>query len=708
MLTKIFPFLSWLKGYNANSFRQDFIAGLTVALVLIPQSMAYAQLAGMPSYYGLYAAFLPPMIAALFGSSRQLATGPVAVVSLMTAASLAPLATAGSEGYIAYALLLSLIVGTFQFLLGVLRLGLVVNFLSHPVVNGFTNAGAIIIATSQLEKMFGVYVDGKAHHYETIIEVCKSAVHFTHWPTFCIGISAFILMFALKKMAPKVPNVLVAVALTTVVSWAIGFQHDTKANLDAIKSDKTRELITSFNAAMQAKPELEKQQTEASKLLDEAKQSHDAMAVLKADHQVKTIQYGLDELSTKGGELRKRLRDVLLKGVAQEGGGLTFYAIGELPAGAQDDGRTWRLKVGNKALKTEELTMMGGGAVVGEIPKGLPSFSVPPLDMRAISHLLASAIIISLLGFMEAISIAKAMAAKTGQRLDPNQELIGQGLANIIGSMTNAYPGSGSFSRSAVNLQAGAVSGLSSLFTSLTVGLVLLFFTPLLYHLPQSVLAAVIMMAVIGLINASGFIHAWKAKKYDGIISIFSFLMTLAFAPHLDKGIMIGVFLSLAVFLYKSMRPNVSTLSRYDDESLKSSVPHGLRECQYIDMIRFEGPLFFANDSYLEDQITDRILNKKSLKHIVIVANGMNDIDASGEEVLSLVVSTVRSAGLDISFSGVNESVMAVLERTHLIEKIGRDHIYSTMDKAICAVHETAHNKSEENQCPLTNVCYIS
>ncbi len=280
MLTKIFPFLSWLKGYNTNSFRQDFIAGLTVALVLIPQSMAYAQLAGMPSYYGLYAAFLPPMIAALFGSSRQLATGPVAVVSLMTAASLAPLATAGSEGYIAYALLLSLIVGTFQFLLGVLRLGLVVNFLSHPVVNGFTNAGAIIIATSQLEKMFGVYVDGKEHHYETIIEVCKGAVHYTHWPTFVIGVSAFILMFVLKKVAPKVPNVLVAVALTTVISWAIGFQHDTKANVATIQSEKTKDLIAAFNAAMLAKPELEKKQTEVGKNLDEAKKAHDTMAVL--------------------------------------------------------------------------------------------------------------------------------------------------------------------------------------------------------------------------------------------------------------------------------------------------------------------------------------------------------------------------------------------------------------------------------------------
>ena len=708
MLTKIFPFLSWLKGYNSGSFRADLLSGLTVALVLIPQSMAYAQLAGMPSYYGLYAAFLPPMIAALFGSSRQLSTGPVAVVSLMTAASLAPLATAGSEGYIGYALLLSLIVGVFQFLLGVLRLGLVVNFLSHPVVNGFTNAGAIIIATSQLEKMFGVYVDGKAHHYETIIEVCKSALHYTHWPTLVFGVGAFTLMFALKKMAPKVPNVLVAVVLTTVIAWATGFQHDTTAAIDTIQSPKAREMITAFNAAMEAKPALEKKQTDVALVLDEARKAHDNMAILNAEHESNRIQLEIREVSHKAAEQRKELRDLLFKAVPGDGGSLAFHLAGELPDGAGDDGRTWRIKVGNKPLQTAELKMMGGGAVVGDIPKGLPSLSVPAIDMRAISHLLASAVIISLLGFMEAISIAKAMAAKTGQRLDPNQELIGQGLANILGSMSNAYPVSGSFSRSAVNLQSGAMTGLSSLFTSATVALVLLFFTPLLYHLPQSVLAAVIMMAVIGLINASGFIHAWKAKRYDGIISVISFLMTLAFAPHLDKGIMIGVGLSLAVFLYKSMRPTVTSLSRFEDESLRDSVVHGLRQCQYIDMIRFDGPLFFANASYLEDQISARMENKKDLKHIVIVANGMNDIDASGEEVLSLVVANVRSAGMDISFSGVNETVMEVLERTYLIEKIGRDHIYSTMEKAICAVHESAHRKSEESQCPLTNVCYIA
>ncbi len=708
MLTKFFPFLDWLPGYNKTSLRQDLLAGLTVALVLIPQSMAYAQLAGLPSYYGLYAAFLPPMVAALFGSSRQLATGPVAVVSLMTAASLAPLASAGSEGYIIYAMILSFIVGLFQFLLGVLRLGLVVNFLSHPVVNGFTNAAAIIIATSQLSKIFGVKVDNMQHHYETIVEVCKSALHYTHLPTVAFGVGAFLLMFLLKKLAPKIPNVLVAVVLTTLLSWAFGYRHDSTADVAAIESETVRETILAFNETVLAIPPLAEQRSALTLTLDAAKKSRQQMDILEAQHQLDVVQFAIERLERQNSQYRKELREFLFLAVAGEGGRTRYLLQGDATGEAGADGRIWRFKVGNSLLPTDSLPLSGGGDVVGVIPRGLPSFSLPKFDLQAISHLLSSAVIISLLGFMEAISIAKAMAAKTGQRLDPNQELIGQGLANIVGSMSSAYPASGSFSRSAVNLQAGAVTGLSSFFTSVTVVIVLLFFTPLLYHLPQAVLAAVIMMAVIGLINASGFIHAWHAKPSDGIISIITFCMTLAFAPHLDKGIMIGVVLSLAVFLFKSMRPNVSTLSRYEDESMRNSMAYGLKECRYIDMIRFDGPLFFANASYLEDQITAHMENKKDLKHIIIVANGMNDIDASGEEVLSLVVSNVRSAGLDISFSGVNETVMAVFERTHLIEKIGRDHIYSTMEKAICAVHAIYHEKSEESECPLTNVCYLS
>jgi MFS superfamily sulfate permease-like transporter len=707
MVTKIFPFIGWLKGYNIKNFQIDFIAGLTVALVLIPQSMAYAQLAGMPSYYGLYASFLPPMIAALFGSSRQLATGPVAVVSLMTSASLEPLATAGSEGYIVYALLLALSVGVFQLSLGVLRLGLVVNFLSHPVVNGFTNAAAIIIASSQLSKLFGAYVDKSTHHYETIINVCKSALHYTHFPTLIMGALAFLIMYWLKKSTPKIPNVLVAVTITTLISWAIGFQHNNFSDISRIQSDEAKVMIGDFNKTVQAISSASEERTRLTKIWDKAKKSGNTIDILNAEHDINLINVKINGLKHQAHVYREKLRLMLFEGVAQNGDHLLYYLKNEIPQGVEGDGRTWRIKIGNKSLQTDHFLMMGGGAVVGTVPRGLPALTMPRVDINVILHLLPYAAIISLLGFMEAISIAKAMAAKTGQRLDPNQELIGQGLANILGAIGKSYPVSGSFSRSAVNLQAGAVTGFSSVVTSLAVVIVLLFFTPLLYHLPQSVLAAVIMMAVIGLINVSGFIHAWRAKWYDGVISIITFICTLAFAPHLDKGIMVGVVLSLGVFLYKSMRPKVASLSRNEDESLRDAVTYGLRECRYIDMVRFDGPLFFANASYLEDQINDRMLNRKDLKHIIIVSNGINDIDASGEEVLSLLVDNVRSAGVDISFSGINETVMSVLEKTHLIERIGKDHIYPTMEKAICAVHADTHTGSEDEQCPLTNVCYL-
>jgi sulfate permease, SulP family len=707
MIAKIFPFIQWFKNYDVNSLRIDAVSGLTVALVLIPQSMAYAQLAGLPAYYGLYASFLPPMVAALFGSSRQLATGPVAVVSLMTSASLEPLATAGSPGYITYAIVLALMVGVFQLALGVLRLGLVVNFLSHPVVNGFTNAAAIIIASSQLSKMFGVYVDAAPHHYETIWRVLQSAFHYTHWPTLFMGALAFGVMYGLKALNPRIPNVLVAVVLTTLISWAMGFQQDRTVDGSTIVSSHTHALIDRFNNYVQGIADLGQQRTDISAKLAAAREKNAAVGVINAQHEADVITVNMTFLKKEARLAREKLRHLLFKGIPQSDGRTLFYPEDELPAGAQTDGRTWRLKVGNNPLAREKLLMMGGGAVVGSIPKGVPTLSVPKLDLGIMLHLFPFAAIISLLGFMEAISIAKAMAGKTGQRLDPNQELIGQGLANILGAMGKSYPTSGSFSRSAVNLQAGAVSGLSSVFTSLTVVIVLLFFTPLLFHLPQSVLAAVIMMAVIGLVNVSGFVHAWHAKWYDGAISIISFVATLAFAPHLDKGIMIGVVLSLGVFLYKSMRPTVVSLARAADQALRCVTTHGLRECDHIAMVRFDGPLFFANSSYLEDKMMEIMRTKKQLKHIILVSNGINDIDASGEEALSLLVDRIRSAGVEFSMSGVNEAVMKVLKRTHLPEKIGESHIFATMEKAINGVHADAHRESCEEACPLLTECRL-
>jgi len=709
MLYKFLPFLQWFKDYSTAKFRIDFLAGLTVALVLIPQSMAYAQLAGLPAYYGLYAAFLPPMVASLFGSSRQLATGPVAVVSLMTAASLEPLASAGSEAFIAYSIMLALTVGLFQFLLGVLRLGLIVNFLSHPVVNGFTNAAAIIIASSQLSKMFGVYVDKAPHHYETIIRVVEAAMDYTHWPTLAMGVASIAIMAGLKKVNPKIPYVLVAVVITTVISWATGFQHNVKIAPDQIHSQKVQNELVAFNRTLAEIATLAQERTQATSDLESA-HSHKAPPVeeLPLEYRVNQLTAQINILKHKASEIRTGLRDLKFTAV-KEGSGLVFINDqGETGLENRADDRVYRIRIGNKPLDPTTILLSGGGAVVADIPKGLPSLSLPKINLSVFLQLLPFAVIISLLGFMEAIAIAKAMAAKTGQRLDPNQELIGQGLANMIGAIGKSYPVSGSFSRSAVNLQAGAVSGLSSVITSIMVIITLLFFTPLLYHLPQAVLASVIMMAVIGLVNVSGFIHAWKAQWYDGLISVITFVATLAMAPHLENGIYIGVALSLGMFLFKCMRPRVSSLSRARDESLKDSGIHELMRCEHIELIRFEGPLFFANASYLEDEVNKRMNSESNIRHFIIAANGINDMDASGQEMLGLVVQRLRSGGYGVSLSGVNDAVYQVLKRTHLLEEIGEHNIHPTMEKAIKEVYEHTHEGTNEGQCPLLTVCSTS
>ncbi|MGB9735390.1 MAG: SulP family inorganic anion transporter [bacterium] len=615
MLKKIFPFLSWFDHYNVNYLRSDLVAGITVALVLIPQSMAYAKLAGLPVYYGLYAAFLPPMIAAMFGSSYQLATGPVAVVSLMTAAALEPLATAGTQGFIEYAIMIALLVGIFQLLLGVLKLGLVVNFLSHPVVNGFTNAAALIIATSQLSSIFGVEVESMAHHYETIYNVIKAALISTHWLTFLFAVLAFLIMIVLRRINPRIPNVLVAVVITTLLSWAMGFERNYKCSIEQINSAEIKNTIMEFNKTIDIIDEQTNLKNALNKEIKQKEKQHgeSPLDITAMRYQLTLVNLKIDEQKKQLRMMREKLRTLRFVGVRQTDNSLVFYENDKIPANSVIDGRNWRIKVGNQKINTTAIAMVGGGAVVGNIPRGLPSFKVPKFNLVVALNLLPIAAIISLLGFMEAISIAKAMAAKTGQRLDPNQELIGQGLANIIGSFTQSYAVSGSFSRSAVNIQAGAVTGMSSVFTSCVVLISLLFFTPLLYYLPQSVLAAIIMMAVVNLINVKGFVHAWQTQKYDGLISVITFLCTLIFAPSLDIGIMIGVALSLVLFLVRTMRPEIAMLSKYTDGSYRNAERFNLNLCKHIAVIRFSRSLFFSNVSYLEEKILNVISSMPEL-----------------------------------------------------------------------------------------------
>ncbi len=306
---------------------------------------------------------------------------------------------------------------------------------------------------------------------------------------------------------------------------------------------------------------------------------------------------------------------------------------------------------------------------------------------------------------MEAISIGKSIAIKTGQKIDPNQELIGQGLANIFGSITQSYPVSGSFSRSALNLHSGAFTGVSNVISSLIIVLTLYFFTPLLYFLPKAVLASVILMAVLSLINVKGFVKAWKASWVEGLIAITTFIVTLIFAPHLEIGIIVGVSLSLIVYLYNNMRPRVVSLSMADDFSLRSARRYSLQECGYISALRFDAPLFFANSTFLDDTIVKVIAKKPKLKHFLIVCNGINDMDYSGAEALKNVVDKVRARGFGISFSGLNEKVIRILERMDVKKFIGEENIFPTQVDALETLFFQTHEAGDTNvlACPLLN-----
>ncbi len=683
-ITRFFPFLSWWPLNGAN-VRADLIAGITVALVLIPQSMAYAQLAGLPAYYGLYAAFLPGIIAAMWGSSAQLATGPVAVASLLTASALAPLAATGSEQFVALAILLALMVGLIQLTLGIFKLGVVVNFLSHPVIVGFTNAAAIIIGLSQLNKVFGVSM-GRSEHFINDIWGVLLQISETHIPTLIMGVSAFAIMWGLKKYAPKLPGVLIAVTITTIASFAIGFEHNGQGRIEQIMDVEVKNLAQDFARAESKLEELSGtlsvKSTELKQLQKEQESSGQHIAALK--YEIELIKLEIQNLEAENRKAARSLRKFIFEQIpATDTQTARLYLVGQVPQGETSDGYRWRIKKVHKG----ELKLVGGGEVVGSIPSGLPDFALPKMNWETIMALFSSALVISLVGFMEAVSIAKAMAAKTKQRIDPNQELLGQGFSNIVGSLSQSFPVSGSFSRSAVNLNAGAVSGLSNVFAGLIVLVALLFLTPLLYHLPQAVLAAVIMMAVIGLVNFKAISHAWHTHKHDGISAVVTFVATLAFAPHLDSGILIGAGLAIVLYLYRTMKPRVAILGRHADGTLRDVKVHNLPVSENIIAIRYDGSLYFANVPYFEDAILEAVSNNTQAKHLLIVSDGINQLDASGDEVIHHLVERLRSSGVRVVFSGLKKQVLDVMSQSGLRAYLGEENIFADEESALDSIY---------------------
>jgi SulP family sulfate permease len=683
-LTRFLPFLTWWPIRGAT-IRTDLLAGITVALVLIPQSMAYAQLAGLPAYYGLYAAFLPGIVAAMWGSSAQLATGPVAVASLLTASALAPLAASGSEQFVALAILLALLVGLIQLALGVFKLGVVVNFLSHPVIVGFTNAAAIIIGLSQLNKLFGVSM-GRSEHFINDIWGVLVQIGETHLPTLVMGVSAFAIMWGMKKFAPKLPGVLIAVVVTTVASYMIGFEHNSKGNIEEIMDAEVKSLADEFSRAEIRIGELNDAVGEKSVELKQLQKDRDGskqhMAALK--YELELLKLEIQHLEGENRKAARSLRKFIFEQVPATGTqAARLYLVGQLPQGEKSDGYRWRIKKVSKG----ELRLVGGGEVVGSIPSGLPDIGLPKMSWDMMMSLLSSAIVISLVGFMEAISIAKAMAAKTKQRIDPNQELLGQGISNIVGSLSQAFPVSGSFSRSAVNLNAGAVSGMSNVFAGLIVLVALLFLTPLLYHLPQAVLAAVIMMAVIGLVNFKAMAHAWHTHKHDGVAAVVTFVATLAFAPHLDNGIMVGAGLAIILYLYRTMKPRVAILGRHPDGTLRDVKVHNLPVSENVIAMRYDGSLYFANVPYFEDTILEAVANNPQAKHLLIVSEGINQLDASGDEVIHHVVERLRASGIRVVFSGLKKQVLDVMRHSGLLKYIGEENLFADEEKALESIY---------------------
>jgi len=702
LVSRIFPFLQWRKTITAATLRADVIAGASTALVLVPLSMANAQLAGVPAYYGLYAGSIPCILAGLFGSSRQVVTCAVALICLMTAAALEPLAPAGSEAFIAYAILLTFMVGLFQLALGLMRLGVLVNFISHPVISGFTSAGAIIIIVSQFSYLIGVKLDSRDSFLSTVIDTARAVVY-VHWPTLVYGLGVMALMIILRKIHKRIPHVLIAVSIITLIAKYAHYEYNVPATFAQVHDPQAMEIVHELQQTLaQVKSDSSARQKTAAQLQTARSQfSENSREVIQLNSQLQLIQADLDQARQRSSHLRESLPKIHFDRIKTGGG--HYYFARKTPGRTSEERRDWRIIP--ESITDGSLKMQGGGVVVGNIPGYLPKFSLPGLDANSLYTLLTPALLIALFGFMNATSLAKAIAAHTGQRIDPNQELIGQGLANLTGSFFRSSPTSPSFTASTVNFTSGAATGLASVIAGTLVLMTLIFLSPLLYYIPKSVLGGVVILSVSKLVDFSQFKRAWKTHKHDGIVAVGTFICTLTFSPDLNKGIFGGILLSLGLYLYRRMFPNVVTLSLYGDGAYRDARRYDLLQCRHIAAIRFDGSLFFANASYLEDKIIEQIGEMPQLRHVLLDASAINDLDASGVEVLSQQTDRLRQAGYDLSISGLRSPILDTLRRTGLLKKLGEDHIYLNVAEAARALHPLTHAHSLEAECPLLTVC---
>ena len=665
-----------------TGLRADLVAGITVALVLVPQSMAYAQLAGLPVVYGLYSSFVPVIIASLWGSSSQLHTGPVAMLSLMSAAALIPLATPGSNVFIELSVMLAVMVGVLRFLLGALQLGAVVNLLSSPVIVGFTNAAALIIGLSQLSKVLGVPFPRTENYLADLWRVVRQ-IPDTHLPTLGFALGAWLLIVGLRRSQPRLPGVLFAVLAATVVSALIGFEDKITVKTAQIADAQILANVEQLDNAQARMAEITTRLASISRHAESLERDGGLVAVAGAAgvrSAVPALEFEQAQTKRDVTRLQVELHHVFMRAVTQADGQLRFFAGGAAGDDAASDRRRWRLQ----GVKDGLVTLSAGGGVVGVIPEGLPSFEVPVVHWDLVLALLPAALVMALIGFMEATSISKAIATSTGERVDANKELIGQGLANIAGSFFSAFTVSGSFSRSAVAARTGAQTGLFAIVSAFAVVLVLLYFTEYLYHLPQAVLAVIVMMAVFSLIRIKPLRQAWKVDRVGASIGVVTFIATLVMAPSIANGILLGVALTVLHFLIRTMKPRADIVARKADGTLGGIVANSLTPMSdFFVPVRFDGSLTFVNVAYFEDIILEAKSDFPKAKAILVVGSGINDIDASGGEKILEVANRLKKLEVKLMFSGLKHQVRSLLERGGIVEQLGRDAFFSDKETAL-------------------------
>ncbi len=677
------PFLRWFPMSGAH-LRIDLLAGVTVALVLVPQSMAYALLAGLPVVYGLYAALVPVIVGALWGNFHQLHTGPVVMLSLMSAAAVAPFALAGSDEYIALSILLALMVGAILLTMGLFKIGSIVNLVSHPVMVGFINAAALIIGLSQLRFFMNMPNPGTGS-FATDISTLLGRVDQAHLPAIAFGVTTILIIWVLARWVPRIPGVLMAVLFGTLVSIAIDYEKVERPALERIADPQVREMIGAF---VDTHAEIRRLAAEVAVQRGALRKAEAAgtpvieLEAMRAEIHVQEVR--IDFLKKQNNARRLDIHAQPLVRVP-DGGGASFHRADRLPAGAVAQEGVWRFQ----SVRDGQVTLAAGGDVVGAIPQNLPSFKVPKLDWNMILALFPAAFVIALIGFIEATVVSKTLAAKTHQRIDPNKEMIGQGLANIAGSFFQSYVVSGSFSRSAVAGRVGAKTGLFAVVSALFVVATLLFFTPYLYHLPQAVLAAIVMMAVFGLIRVSPLIHAWKVQRSDAVFGIITFVATLAFAPKISNGILLGIALTAAMFLLRTMKPRAAVVGRREDGSLAGVDGANVEPLgRNFVAVRFDNSLTYLNVAAFEDTVLEVLARHENIRGLLVIASGINEIDASGEEKVRELAERLRPLGVELMFSSLKRPVAQAFRNTGLDAVLGEQNIFPNKEIAIGQARE--------------------